>query len=158
MSTEHINSAHAGGEAPFNKDVSYESRDLKPKVILWSLFFLALTVLVSLVICKFVLNYTTHLATEGDTHHPPIWQELTPQQRAAILNPPEPVLQGVPIHPSDAQQDLRNKIKADTEANERLGWIDQKDGIAQIPVEGAMKMIAQKGLPAVPPPAAAKKK
>jgi hypothetical protein len=53
---------------------------------------------------------------------------------------------------------LRNKIKADTEANERLGWVDQKDDIAQIPVDDAMQLIAQKGLPAVPPPPAAKKK
>ena len=67
--------------------------------------------------------------------------------------PPEPRLQGVPGHGSDPQADLRQKIQSDTAANEKLGWIDQNAGIAQIPVEDAMKIIAEKGLPAVSPAA-----
>jgi hypothetical protein len=39
-------------------------------------------------------------------------------------------------------------MREDTEANETAGWIDQTNGIAQIPVEDAMKIIAEKGLPA----------
>jgi len=61
-------------------------------------------------------------------------------------------------HESDAQQDRRNKLKEDTEANEKFGWIDEKTGIAQIPVKDAMKIIAEKGLPAVAAPPAEKKK
>jgi hypothetical protein len=49
-------------------------------------------------------------------------------------------------------------LKADTEANEKFEWIDQSSGVAQIPVEDAMKIIAEKGLPAVPAPPAEKKK
>jgi len=49
-------------------------------------------------------------------------------------------------------------MKADAEANEQLQWIDQKNGIAQIPVEDAMKIIAEKGLPVVPTPPAEKQK
>jgi hypothetical protein len=71
--------------------------------------------------------------------------------------PPEPRLQGVPGHGTDPQQDLRNKLKADSEANEQFGWIDQTTGIAQIPVKDAMKIIAEKGLPAVTTPPAQKK-
>jgi hypothetical protein len=158
MSTEHHNSGHVTEEVPFHKDIAFEPRDLRPKVILWALFYLAVAVVVSLFICKYVMIYTTRLAEEGNTPHPPVWQELSPQQRDAILLPPEPRLQGVPGHLTDPQQDLRNKIKADTQANERFGWIDEKDGIAQIPVEDAMKLIVQNGLPAVPPPPVAKKK
>jgi hypothetical protein len=60
-------------------------------------------------------------------------------------------LQGVPGHSSDPQSDLREKIRLDTEANEKVGWIDQNAGVAQIPVEEAMKIIAEKGLPGAPP-------
>jgi hypothetical protein len=60
-------------------------------------------------------------------------------------------LQGVPGHSSDPQTDLRLKIESDTEANEKYGWIDQNAGIAQIPVQDAMKIIAEKGLPGAPP-------
>jgi predicted 3-demethylubiquinone-9 3-methyltransferase (glyoxalase superfamily) len=72
--------------------------------------------------------------------------------------PPEPRLQGILGHETDAQQDLRNKVKEDTAANEKLGWIDEKAGIAQIPVKDAMKIIAEKGFPAVTTPPAEKKK
>ena len=60
--------------------------------------------------------------------------------------PPEPRLQGVPGHGNDPQEDLREKIQADTEENEKAGWIDQSEGIAQIPVTDAMKITAEKGL------------
>jgi hypothetical protein len=53
---------------------------------------------------------------------------------------------------------MRNKVKADTEANNQLLWIDKNSGIAQIPVSEAMKIIAEKGLPAVPLAPAEKKK
>ena len=66
--------------------------------------------------------------------------------------PPEPRLQGVPGHLSDPQQEMRNKIQADTAANETYAWVDKEKGIAQIPVSEAMKIIAEKG--AVPAPAA----
>ncbi len=71
--------------------------------------------------------------------------------------PPEPRLQGVPGHDADPQQDHRDKVRADNEANEKYGWVDQNAGIAQIPVKEAMKIIAQKGLPATPPAAPEKK-
>ena len=53
---------------------------------------------------------------------------------------------------------LREKMREDTEANEKAGWIDQTNGIAQIPVQDAMKIIAEKGLPAAATPPAEKKK
>ena len=65
-------------------------------------------------------------------------------ERAEKALPPEPRLQGVPGHVSDPQQDLRDKIAADTEANESIGWVDKANGIAKIPVKDAMEIIAEK--------------
>lgn len=147
------NSGHNAGELPVHKDVSFEPRDLNPGTILRYLLYLAITVVVSLVICVWVYDFTNKLAAEHDRPLPPV------RQNADVRIPQvEPPLQGTPVHETDAQQDLRDKIKADTEANERLGWIDQKDGIAQIPVDDAMKLIEKNGLPAVTPPPAEKKK
>jgi hypothetical protein len=75
-----------------------------------------------------------------------------------LTMPPEPRLQGVPGHGTDPQYDLRAKLQQDTEDNEKVGWIDQTAGIARIPVEDAMKIIAEKGLPAASTPPAEKKK
>jgi hypothetical protein len=68
------------------------------------------------------------------------------------------MLQGVPGHETDAQLDLRLKQAADEAANEKLDWINKQAGIAQIPVDEAMKIIVSKGLPSVAAPAAEKKK
>lgn len=152
MSTDMHNSAHGSGKLPVHKDVSFEPRDLSPGIIIRYLFYLALVTGVSLVICVFVYRYATKLAIEDERPVVPV------RQMHAVNYPPEPRLQGVPGHPTDPQQDLRNKIKSDTEANEQLLWINPKDGIVQIPVEDAMKIIAQKGLPAFSTAPAEKKK
>jgi hypothetical protein len=158
MSTEQHNAGHSSGELPVHNDVAFEPRDLRPKTFIWALFYLALAAVISLVISKWVYDYTVELAAREHPAPPAIWRNLTPAQQQELALPPEPRLQGLPGHPTDSQEDLREKIKADTDANERIGWIDQQNGIAQIPVEDAMKIIEQKGLPAVPTSTAEKKK
>jgi hypothetical protein len=68
------------------------------------------------------------------------------------------MLQGIPGHTSDPQLDLREKRETDQAANEKLDWINKQAGIAQIPVDEAMKIIVSKGLPPVATPAVEKKK
>ena len=152
MNTEHHKAGHAVGELPTHTDVSFEATDVKTGRIFTYMFYLALAVVVAFIISIFVLRLTTSIAVRSEAPPPPV------RQGAGVLLPPEPRLQGVPGHETDPQQDLRDKIKADSEANQKLGWIDQKAGIAQIPVEEAMKIIASKGLPAVAAPPAEKKK
>jgi hypothetical protein len=151
MSTEMHNTAHGapGAEAePRNADVSFEKADVQVTTIYWYLGALAIAVIFSYVVCVFVLRLTTKIAVEYDTPPPTIRQEMGSAYQAL---PPEPRLQGVPGHGTDPQTDLRQKLQADTAANEKYGWIDQSSGIAQIPVHDAMKIIAEKGLPAIQP-------
>jgi hypothetical protein len=151
MSTEMHNATHgashdAHGE-PRHPDVSYEKSDVRATTIYWYLGALAVSVILSYLVCVFVLRSTTKIAHDFDTPPPAIREEMGSAYESM---PPEPRLQGVPGHSSDPQADLRQKIELDTVANEKLGWIDQSAGIAQIPVQDAMKIIAEKGLPAQP--------
>jgi hypothetical protein len=148
MSTEMHNTAHGAGAEPRNTDVSFEKADVQVTTIYWYLGALAIAVMLSYVVCVFVLRLTTKIAVEFDTPPPMIRQEMGSAYEAL---PPEPRLQGVPGHVTDPQTDLRRKLQADTAANEKYGWIDQSSGIAQIPVQDAMKIIAEKGLPAIQP-------
>jgi hypothetical protein len=152
MSTEMHNTSHGaahGSDGELrNPDVSYEKADVQPTTIYWYLGALAIAVILSYVVCVYVLRLTTKMAVEYDTPPPVIRQEMG---SAFEDMPPEPRLQGVPGHSNDPQTDLRLKIEADTEANQKYGWIDQNAGIAQIPVQDAMKIIAEKGLPGAPP-------
>ena len=155
MSTEHHKAAPMPGDAPRHPDVSFEERDIKVGSMYWYLFALGLATALALIICVFVLHFTNNLAASSDAAPPPSREALGRNYQAL---PPEPRLQGVPGHPSDPQKDLREKIKADTAENEKLQWLDKNAGIAQIPVEDAMKIVAEKGLPSFSPAAAEKKK
>jgi hypothetical protein len=143
------------GQEPRNTDVSFEERDVNAGTIYGYLFALGLAVVASLLICIYILRFTLNYAASTDAPPPPSREALGKDYR---MMPPEPRLQGVPGHQTDPQADLRKKIQEDSEANEKLEWIDKAGGIAQIPVKDAMKIIAEKGLPAGPAPVAEKKK
>jgi len=150
MSTKEHHGHDANG-APVHSDVTFEPRDIDIGTIARYLVYLAITIVIALAICVPILNVLTKFVAEQDTPMPSIRAEMSQQQRDDTQLPPEPRLQGVPGHESDPQQDMRNKIEADTKANEPFAWIDKEKGIAQIPVADAMKIIAEKGaVPTVP--------
>jgi hypothetical protein len=59
--------------------------------------------------------------------------------------PPEPRLQ---INP---REDLRELRAHEDEVLTSYGWVDKNAGIVRIPIEEAMKIVVQKGLPAREP-------
>jgi hypothetical protein len=140
------------GNLPRHDTVAYEARDVKVRAIYWYLVVLAISVAFSFLICVYILRYTARFVSHWDAPVMPARAAMGPDYR---VMPPEPRLQGVPGHETDPQQDHRDKVRADNEANEQYAWVDQKTGVAQIPVKEAMKIIAQKGLAA---PAAPEKK
>jgi hypothetical protein len=152
MSTEHHNKGQSSGQEPTHTDVAFESADINTRTILAYMFYLALAVVAAFLISVFVFRTLTSMAVNSET--PPV----AARQGVGPTMPPEPMLQGIPGHTTDAQQDLRNKLSADEAADQKLDWIDKQAGIAQIPVEEAMKIIVTKGLPLVPAPPAEKKK
>lgn len=134
-------------------NVAYDERDVRAGGVLGFFFYLAIAVAVSLLACWWALRVIEARIARFDTPPPPVRQGLERQL------PPEPRLQGVPGHPKDPQEDLRNQQAEDRKALEETGWVDEKSGIARIPIVEAMKILAEKGLPAVPnPPADGKKR
>jgi hypothetical protein len=152
MSTEHHNTGHTGDQPPKNADVAFESSDIDTRTILSYMLYLALSVVAAFIASVFIFRFTSKMAADSDTPMAPVHRGV------GATMPPEPMLQGVPGHETDPQLDLRMKRAADEAANEKYDWTDKQAGIARIPVEEAMKIIVSKGLPAVPSPAAEKKK
>jgi hypothetical protein len=134
--------SHDTGHEPRHADVSFEERDIQAGVIYKYLLALGFAVVASLFICVFVLRYTTAFTASIDTPPPPS-REAHPREL-----PPEPRLQGFgfPGQKADPQADLRKKTQDDSDANEKLEWLDKSAGVAQIPVKDAMKIIAERGL------------
>jgi hypothetical protein len=134
---------HTVNGRPVHTDVAFESKDVQVSPILKFLVYLGITIVVSYFI-------TLGIYRGLRTYWAQSYAEPMPSRMAAgPTMPPEPRLQGMPGHLTDPQQDLRDKIKADTEANDKLEWIDEKAGLAQIPVSDAMQLIVEKGLPAI---------
>jgi hypothetical protein len=128
----------------------YDHSDLKPRGIFIFLVGLALTVaLVHVVIYGFVRAYER-------------FQPKGMERTAAIVEPqaqlgpmgdpvkrfPAPVIQPNPV------ADM-NKFRESEEMElNSAGWIDQKAGIAHIPIERAIELVAARGLPVRPQPPA----
>ncbi|MGB7731130.1 MAG: hypothetical protein WBL50_24125 [Candidatus Acidiferrum sp.] len=151
MSTEHLSHGHGENGRPVHQDVSFEKTDVSTSPIIKFLIYLGIGVVFSYVLAFGVYKGLKSYWVNDRTPPLPIRLETGPTM------PPEPRMQGMPGHLTDPQQDLRDKLKADTDANNKLVWVDQKEGIAQIPVKDAMQLIVEKGLPAVTPPPAEKK-
>ena len=152
MSTEPQKKGHGQEGRPVHDDVAFEPRDVRTSPILKFLIYLGVTIILSYGLTLLVYRGLTRYWRDTYTAPPPS------RGNAAATMPPEPRLQGMPGHLSDPQKDWRDKVKADNEANNQLLWIDKNSGIAQIPVSEAMKLISEKGLPAVPVAPAEKKK
>jgi hypothetical protein len=73
-------------------------------------------------------------------------QKLSPPVPAIIRTqapnePPEPRLQANP------QSDMRKMLLEEDEVLNHYGWVDPDRGIVRLPVERALDIVAQKGLP-----------
>jgi hypothetical protein len=143
MSTEHSNHGTNNGR-PQHEDVSFETLDVQPSPIIKFLAWLGVAVILS-----FILSLGVYVGLKN--YWMSTYVEPPPSRPVGLQYPPEPRLQGMPGHLTDPQQDLRNKVSEDTKENDKLGWVDEKAGVAQIPVKDAMQLIVEKGLPAIKP-------
>lgn len=122
-----------------NPSVGYEPQDVNPGTIFKYLAALLLTVFASMLIVWGVYRaLVTRTAREAADVSP-----LRPS--AGRILPPEPRLQGAPGNPLPPQEELR-RMRAEAEATlESHGWVDEKTGIARIPIERAMKLLVERG-------------
>ncbi len=151
MSTEQYKSGPAEIRLPLHEDVAYEPKDIETSAIIKFLVILAIVVVLSFALSLGFYKGVKAFWAGSYAPVPPSRTDLSP------VLPPEPRLQGMPGHPDDPQLDWREKVAEDSKANNELHWIDEKAGIAQIPVKDAMKIIAEKGLPAIATPPSEKK-
>ncbi len=145
MSAE-LHKSHPAGNGPIHENVAFDSRDVSSRSVLKFLVSLGITIAAALLVCWGVFRLTESRITRLEAPPTPVRQGIGSQL------PPEPRLQGVPGHAADPQQDLRDKVARDRADLDELRWVDEKTGIAQIPIDDAMKIIAEKGLPVQPGP------
>src|SRR5439155_15306591 len=136
-------------------EVAYEREDLSPRGIFAFLIGLALVGVLIHFTLKGMYGY---LETYEKQHQPPLNPVVSQTENdsrkvsnADIARFPQPRLE---TNESLEINDFR--LQAEKKLNS-YGWIDQKAGIARIPIDRAMQLLAQRGLPtrlqagAVPP-------
>jgi len=124
------------GEMPRNAEPAprrHEERDVQLRPIIISGMSLAILAGLSLLAMWLLFDYfAAHRARP----------EVTPSPMVEARQlPPEPRLQVSP------QQDLQQMRAAETALLHSYGWVDRQAGIVRIPIERAIELLAERGLP-----------
>ncbi len=130
-----------GGPEPRHPDVSFDATEVKPGAVVAFLVYLGLAIVVALLVVWWSLALIESRVARFDRPPSPL------RAGAKEPQPPEPRLQGVPGHSSDPQQDLRDYLNEMQKELNSYGWVDEKASVARIPIDDAMRIIAEKGLP-----------
>jgi hypothetical protein len=143
------------GESPeSNPEISFERRDVN----VFQITAFGIGLLLSTVVVVFAMwalfAFLAHRADNLDKALP----GTMASQRSTV--PPEPRLSGVVLkdgkideHPVYPRIELK-QLKDDEDAIlNNYGWVDPANGIVRIPIDRAIDIVAQKGLPSKPTPA-----
>ncbi len=116
----------------------YERRDLSVRgIIIFGIVFVLALVAIGAAI---TLGMTTATGRAPNVQSPPQGLANAPQPTL----PPQPALEALP----GVQYD--QFLAAETKMLNSYGWVDQKAGIVRIPIDRAMDLLLQKGLPTRP--------
>jgi len=133
--------AHHDGshhDAPEGAGVGHEERDVTfPPVVIGLVGLAVLGIVSAVLMYGFFQVLGTRAARQGT---PP--SELA--QRYGRQEPPAPRLQPDPV------QDLKDMRAEENALLTTYGWVDRSAGVVRVPVQRAMELLVQRGLPARP--------
>jgi hypothetical protein len=122
--------------------ISYEKEDANTRLIIRAGIGLALGTLVASALVLFLFRWLGERAARGDAPPPPM-ARMDPGRL-----PPAPRLQTLPA------QDLGAVRAEEDRTLTSYGWVNESAGPVHIPIEEAMRRLAERGeapLPAMPP-------
>jgi len=119
-----------------NPTVRHETTDVNIRAILvFGAGLMVTTVVIAFVVWLLFRYFQAREARRVAPEYP-----LAATQEMRV--PPEPRLQ------TDPRGDLERLRAAEDQILESYGWIDKNAGVVRIPIEEAMKLTVQRGLPA----------
>lgn len=130
------------------QEMDFEREDLAPKPILIFLGALA----VGCVLVYFILRGMYSYLDSYENHHQPVQsplvQQTTVDTRSVspddITKFPQPRLEG------DERREINDFREQEEQTLNSYGWVDQQAGMVRIPIDRAMQLMAQRGLPTRP--------
>jgi hypothetical protein len=127
------------------EDADFEREDLGAKPILLTLTGIA----IGIVVLYFVVDGIYRVMSHYDETHqtavsplkPPVQGDTRVANHQDLEKFPEPRLE------KDERKNLKDARVAEEDALYSYGWVDEKAGVVRIPIDRAMELIAQRGLP-----------
>ncbi len=134
---------HADGHtAVHHGSVGHEARDVNVRPVFVSFVGLLVVTIGSLLLMYAVLRAFTASDLAQSAPASPLAASYGRHE------PPEPRLQVAP------RDDLYRLHEQEDAMLHGYGWVDRGAGVARIPIERAIELLAKRGLPSAPPPAA----
>jgi hypothetical protein len=128
-----------------NQEVEFEREDLTPKPIF--IFLISLTV--GCVLVSFVLREFYRYMDAYENRHQPVQSPLAPPARTdtRIVTPGDITKFPQPRLERNERLEIREFRQQEEKQLNSYGWVDEKSGIVHIPIDRAMELLAQRGLP-----------
>jgi len=117
-----------------NPDVAHEEADVDIRTVLSFAAGLTVVVLVAAALMWVMFHM---LEAQAERRDPQISPMAMPSDRQA---PPPRLLTDEPANLSKFRAEEMKKLEA-------YGWVDERSGVARLPIEEAKKLIVQRGLP-----------
>jgi hypothetical protein len=141
MSEEKFNHTHNAGEG-------FEKEDLGPQGVL---FFMGGLAVVGVVVYFILVGMYRYLDNYDQSHQAP----MNPMVTATNEDRRRPTAADTQQFPEPRlEQNERGQLGDVVEAQDRIlasyDWVDQKNGIVRIPIDQAMALLVQRGLPVLP--------
>jgi hypothetical protein len=122
------------GERDHKSGIGHEERDANIRAILWFGLTLALTIVVVMLVAKWVFDVLPRPQ--------PATSSLSSIQATEL--PPEPRLQ------VNGHEDLEKLRAQEDSVLDSYGWVYRQNGIVRIPIDRAIDLLAKRGLPPLP--------
>ncbi len=116
-------------------DVRHESTDVEPRAILRLAIIGGVVVVGSIIAIVPLFTFYDRREARQDAAPAP----LAPQERGRAF--PAPRLQEQPF------VDIKQLRAEEQRLLDNYGWVDEKNGVVRIPIEEAMRLLAERGLP-----------
>ena len=131
-----------------NEEMDFEREDLGAKPILIFLLGLIIGCVLVALLLKGLYSYLDSYENRHQSVESPLVQQTTADTRIIeqgdIKKFPQPRLE------SDETTEINAFRMQEEETLNSYGWVDQQAGVARIPIDRAMALLAQRGLPTRP--------
>jgi hypothetical protein len=131
-----------------NPGVEFEPSDMHPRTVYSFLVGIA----IGCVVVALVLSALYRVMDSYDRRHQPVQSPLAPP--AAANSRAVPVDEASKFPQPRLEQNERVEINdfllKEEDTLDSYGWVDQQAGVVRIPIDRAMELVAQRGLPTTP--------